>query len=438
MRDRFKSAVTNASDGEASRFLNWIVWLEPALVILLAPVFLFPTPRRSILFLFLPLIFVIHFIARRRIVERSAVNAPLVLILLMVGASLYATYDVAFSLPKIAGTLLGAAVFFAIINSIDSSRSIAILLGLFILGSIGLSIMGLLGTQWLYKVPVLGGITAHLPVRLKGLPGAEEGFHPNAVAGGLILFLPLQIALLVSIWRDRISRRLKVLLAASLLFNGGVLVLTQSRGGWFGMAVGGLLLVSWMNRRGRWVALAVFALASVVVLWLGPSKVGDKMMASIGNSSGVSPSIEGRLEVWNRAIYGISDFPFTGMGMNTFRKVVHVLYPLFLTSPDIDIASCHNQLLQTALDLGIPGLVAYVALLAAAIAMGIGIWRHGQQHWMRASAQGLVCGIVAQQVFGITDAIPLGAKVGIFFWIALGLLAAMHLEVSKAMRISES
>jgi putative inorganic carbon (HCO3(-)) transporter len=432
MCDRFKSAVTNTGGHEATRSLDWMVWLEPALVIILAPVFLFPTPRRSILFVFLPLIFIIHFIARRRIVERSAANAPLALILLMVLVSLYATYDINFSLPKIAGTLLGAAVFFAIINSVSSSRSIAILLGLFILGSIGLSIMGLLGTQWIYKVPVLGGITAHLPIRLKGLPGAEEGFHPNAVAGGLILFLPLQIALLLSVRRNRLNRRLVILLAASLLFNAGVLALTQSRGGWFGMAIGGLLLVAWMHRRGRWVVLAAFVLASAAVLWLGPAKVGDKIMASVGNSSGVSPSIEGRLEVWNRAVYGISDFPFTGMGMNTFRKVVHVLYPLFLTPPDTDIASCHNQLLQTALDLGIPGLVAYVALLAAAITMGIRIRRHGQQQWMRASAQGLVCGIVAQQVFGITDAIPLGAKVGIFFWVALGLLAAMHVRDQRS------
>jgi hypothetical protein len=70
--------------------------------------------------------------------------------------------------------------------------------------------------------------------------------------------------------------------------------------------------------------------------------------------------------------------------------------------------------------------VAYVALLAAAITMGIQVWKRAQESWIRASAQGLVCGIVAQQVFGITDAIPLGAKVGIFFWVALGLLAAMH------------
>jgi putative inorganic carbon (HCO3(-)) transporter len=171
----------------------------------------------------------------------------------------------------------------------------------------------------------------------------------------------------------------------------------------------------------------VLVFAGILLLArLGPEKAGDTMMASIGSTAGASTTIEQRLELWDRAIYGIMDFPFTGMGMNTFRKVVHVLYPLFLISPDVDVASCHNQLLQTALDLGVPGLVAYVALLAAAITMGIQVWRQSREAWIRASAQGLVCGILAQQVFGITDAIPLGAKVGIFYWIVVGTLAAMY------------
>jgi len=431
MRTWIKSALTKIKGPESGQPYAWAVWLEPALVLLLAPVYLFPSPRRSIFFVFLPLLFVIHFIARRRVVERSPANMPLAFLLLMVLVSLYATYDISFSLPKIAGTVLGAAVFWAIINSASSSMSMALLLAVFILGSIGLSIMGLLGTQWFYKVPILGGITAHLPMWIKGLPGAEEGFHPNAVAGGLILFLPLQVSLFLSAWRNGTKKRIMLLVLGTLLINGGVIILTQSRGGWVGLAVGMLLLFAWMYRRGRWVSLAVFLVGSGIVLWLGPKKVGDAVMAGIGSTSSIAPSIEGRLEVWNRAIYGITDFPFTGMGMNTFRKVVHVLYPLFLISPDVDVASCHNQLLQTALDLGIPGLVAYVALLAAAITMGIRIWQRGEESWMRASAQGLVCGIAAQQVFGITDAIPLGAKVGIFFWVALGILAAMHRQIKS-------
>ena len=37
--------------------------------------------------------------------------------------------------------------------------------------------------------------------------------------------------------------------------------------------------------------------------------------------------------------------------MNTFRHVVHLLYPLFTISPDIDFGHAHNEFLQAAIDL---------------------------------------------------------------------------------------
>ena len=104
--------------------------------------------------------------------------------------------------------LLGASVFIAIINCIKSPRLLALLLAGFILGGIGLSGLGILGTQWIGKVPILGSITAHLPPRIKGFEGAEEGFQPNGIAGGLILFIPLQISLCLSAWRSGAKKRL--------------------------------------------------------------------------------------------------------------------------------------------------------------------------------------------------------------------------------------
>jgi putative inorganic carbon (HCO3(-)) transporter len=82
------------------------------------------------------------------------------------------------------------------------------------------------------------------------------------------------------------------------------------------------------------------------------------------------------LEVWSRAIYGIQDFPFTGMGMNAFRKVVPVPYPLFTVSPDVDIRHAHNEFLQAALDLGIPGLIAFITLYIGAFWMLWEIWKN--------------------------------------------------------------
>lgn len=58
--------------------------------------------------------------------------------------------------------------------------------------------------------------------------------------------------------------------------------------------------------------------------------------------------IASRWEIWSKAIEGIQDFAFTGMGMNSFRKVVHGWYPLTTIQPNTDIASAHNHILQAA------------------------------------------------------------------------------------------
>jgi len=98
--------------------------------------------------------------------------------------------------------------------------------------------------------------------------------------------------------------------------------------------------------------------------------------------------------------------------------------------PNFDIAHAHNIFLQTALDVGLPGLVAYLVLLIVA---GVVCWQcarqgHGLVRWM---ALGLAAGLVGLHVYGLADAVALGAKPGVAFWMALGLIAAMPQVIER-------
>jgi putative inorganic carbon (HCO3(-)) transporter len=161
-----------------------------------------------------------------------------------------------------------------------------------------------------------------------------------------------------------------------------------------------------------------------------------------GNPASTINSLEGRVEIWSRALYAIQDVPFTGMGMNVFRNIVHKQYPLFLISPSTDIAHAHNEFLQAALDLGIPGLIAFMALYLGACTM---LW----QSWNAANSQistqdspnwlavfhsphstrmlilGMGGGLLAHMIYGLTDAVALGAKPGLLFWMLLGLITGL-------------
>ena len=138
-------------------------------------------------------------------------------------------------------------------------------------------------------------------------------------------------------------------------------------------------------------------------------------------------NVSGRMELWSRALYGIQDFPITGMGMNAFRKVMPVLYPTFLTSPDFDVAHAHNHLLQAALDLGTPWTGRLSRDLAGRRrAAGSCVPSRWSDPLYRLMAGGLGAGLIAHFVFSMTDAIPLGAKVGVLFWLTLALVVSLH------------
>ena len=134
--------------------------------------------------------------------------------------------------------------------------------------------------------------------------------------------------------------------------------------------------------------------------------------------------LQGRLEIWSRALYGLADFPLTGMGMNGFRQVVHILYPLFSISPTFDLGHAHNHLLQAGLDLGFLGLVAYLVLWINSCALLWISWIKSDRQSDRVFIVGLIGSLTAGWVFGIFDAIALGAKPSFLWWLIIGLLMA--------------
>ena len=409
------------------RIAEWIVRLEWLVLAILAPLLIFPNATRSLALLGIPLLWTARKIARGRFIRRTPLDWAIALLMLMVLVSLYATFDIAFSLPKITGILLGVAMFYALVELDSSWLNWAV--ACYLAGGVGLAILGVLGTQRINKLPAVAALFERLPRVLQGAPGAESGFHPNEVAGALVWFLPLYFALGVG-WQKAGKRGWALALWAAGLVTTGVLLLTQSRSGLLGCGLAMVLLLALAGRAGRIVTALIIVAGTAALVIVGPSRVGDLLMGESGAATAVVGTLDasGRLEVWSRALYAIQDFPFTGTGLNTFRRIVPVLYPLFLVSPDSDIAHAHNHLLQAALDLGLPGLVAYVALWLITFMMLIDIWRRSGRVVERALAAGLGAGLVAHFVYGMTDAVALGAKPGIAWWVLLALAAAMFLS----------
>jgi putative inorganic carbon (HCO3(-)) transporter len=424
------------------RFTPW-GWL---ILLAASPLFIFPIPILTPVLLLAPVLLWLR--ARATPFARTPLDLPILLLSLMLLVSLYATPDLDYSWRKVAGVLLGITTYYLYVHTCRSSKMWWGGAMLFSALGAGLAGLGLLGTNWSVKFPALGILLSRLPVQIFNLPGYESGYNSNAVAGTLIWLIPLSLATVVLLWQQplptlttRQRRWLIALLLFTLIFNLSVFVLAQSRGGYIALgATLWLMLALWATRWRRAMLVGFVLIALLGVGWGWHQRMFamiDTTQTSLPTSAidptNLSESLDSRLEVWSRALYAMQDFPFTGMGMNMFRRIVPILYPLFLISPEVDIAHAHNEFLQVALDLGIPGLIAFIAIYLCAGGMLWQLWRQGlttedatTPKPSRLLALGLGGSLFAHLLFGLTDAIALGARSGIVFWMLLGLIASLY------------
>ncbi|MFV1948567.1 MAG: O-antigen ligase family protein, partial [Anaerolineales bacterium] len=258
--------------------------------------------------------------------------------------------------------------------------------------------------------------------------------------------------------RHKLNWVLVLVLGLSTLVTSFVFVLSQSRGSYLALflTLFGLALIV-LPPRAKWVlSIGGLSLFSIIAFLIYRSGDWAAWIDKLGLSSQQGFSIntlQGRLEIWSRAIYGVQDFPFTGMGMGTFREIVHLLYPLFRVSPDSNLViQAHNEFLQVALDLGIPGLIAFLSLYLVSFWMLWSIWKRTRfplnitrdgiliypsqktaslsegAKVIRLFVLGLGGGLAAHFIFGFTDAIILRAP-GVFWWTLLGLIAGLFHQV---------
>ncbi len=414
---------------EISESREWWTWGALILLAAVAPLLLFPEGWRVLALVVLPLILVGNRLALGRFFHRTPYDVVIFLLLVMVLVGLIVTYDVTVSLPKVTGVLLGVSALYALVGfAYTEQRFELAVLGLLMV-IIGFMALVFVGTQWGSKVPELKEVGEKMPRLIAGLPGAEKGFHPNEVGGTLtwIIFLPIVIAL--GLWAS--GRSISTFIATWMLLGlliaiAFALALTQSRSAWAGTmaGLGALLFLT-----GRWgkitLGVILFALLAVL-LFAGPDRVveafNDASTPDVERVANIN--LEGRMIIWASALNGIRDFPLTGVGIGVFRRVVPILSPLPWTGPSWDLGHAHNELLQAGVDLGIPGLIAFIALQMLAVALAYKTFHSAAPPLVRWTAAGALAGLVAHGVFGLTDAVALGAKPGLFFWLLLGLIAA--------------
>ena len=371
----------------------------------------------------------VRWLAYGRISVRTPVDWSIALLLLTIPVTLWATALPETTLPQVYRLLTGIALYYAIANWASTTRRLYWIIAGLILTGLALAAIAPFSVIWpTGKLPFL---PVGLFERFRML--VSDSVHPNVLAGNLVILMPFALAATL-FGLPRASWRHKswlVQLFGGLVFLAMlvVLILTQSRGAWlgFGMFVMLMALLRW--RRG-WIIVMLGAIAAGVAIYV----VGLKPLLEMLVASSSINTLDGRQEIWSRAIYMIQDFPYTGIGMGTFGNVADLLYPFSLTASG-PIPHAHNLFLQVAVDLGIPGLIGWLASFGLVIVAAWQIYRYGRKNekaWAAGLGAALLCSQFALVVHGMIDSVVWGmVKPAPLVWAIWGLAAAGSLVTMK-------
>ena len=396
---------------------------ELLITVLIAFFLLFPNPGSWLALAAIPFLWTLRWAQHRRLTVRTPVDIPLLVILIMLLVTFYATAVFSLTWVALCQIIAGIALFYALVNRLRSGKDLLTSgKGLVLVGA-GLAILAPLSTNWqTAKVFSLPQVYGHL------LMFFPETMHPNVLAGALVMVIPISLALLLytpspeQAWMARLRHKGWIALALGGMVV--ILILTQSRGAYLALLVA--LFVICLPRL-RWL-LALIPLA-IITFFLALYSRGSGPIMDLILTTGAVGGWEERREVWSRAIYMIQDFPYTGIGLGTFSRVAPVMYPYFLLGPDADIPHAHNLFLQVAVDLGMPGLLAFLALFFASIVMawqGYRKFRLTDERALAGVALGLLGSLTGIFVHGMLDSVSWGAKPVIIFWAVMALCAVTY------------
>jgi putative inorganic carbon (HCO3(-)) transporter len=348
-----------------------------------------------------------------RSLTAAPIHKPLLLLLGMLAVSAWVTPLPGVTILQSLRLLLGVLLALSLVAGLDSRRRLGWALAAALVVALLLAAGGLLFVNWVDKFSFLPQLSTLLP-RIQSI--LDTATNPNVEGAYLAILLAGLLAWPVFRWSAlHWLVRLALILAAALI--GAVLLLTQSRAALAGLAAGMGLLVILRWRRG-WIPMALgLAVTLALFFYIGPQQVWYSLS---GETGGVT-TLSQREEIWLRARLIIQDFPFTGVGMGAFGEVADAFYPL--AAQPVHTEHAHNLFLQIAVDLGLPGLLAWLGCWGTVLWSAWRLYRSKTLPWRTLGAAAL-CSQAALGVNGLFDCVTWDTRPAVIIWGLWGLVLA--------------
>ncbi len=415
----------------ASTILESELWVHAAAVALglLSTRFLWPAVWLS------AAVFALRWVYLGKPSVRTPIDWGIALLLIVLFVTTLITPDAGTTIPQVLRTLSGILFCYGIANwamlggdpaaspRLAAGKMRTLVVGVSI-AVLGLALFSTVSVEWTFeKLPILPE-TIYRPFALL----VSDTVHPNVMAGTLVVLLPIPLAhALGGSWRRpglEVGISLVALIGATL-----IIVLTQSRGAI--LAFLGVALV-FPALRWRWIWIPILALLLVGALALPALDPAAWMEALLGHRA--IEGVEGRLEVWWRALLLIEDFSYSGIGMGLYGPLVDSLFP-FPGGFARGVPHAHNVFLQVAVDVGLPGLIAWLSIFFLICAVSWRLLVHAATQGggrIRSLAAGLISSQVALILHGMFDSVIWGVRSAPLIWGLWGLVLASQMLISSS------
>lgn len=257
----------------------------------------------------------------------------------------------------------------------------------------------------------------------------------------LVLMLPLCIVIAIT---DTYPKG-QLIGQISAVLTGTCLLLAHSRSAWIAAAGALVVLVALavfvavsaannksvrkgfaQNKHNLLVPVLMLAVVSVLFLVASPQTLPIFQRAQTLKAVSADSTWQVRVAAWRGALEMVRQHPVTGVGIGLYPYFQHQYTHMGMALNQIGGApslgeQAHNVYLQTAAELGIPGLVLFVSVLVTFWVSAIVRLRTMENGLRRTVLIGVVASTVAAAIDGISSPSWQLPQVSVFLWIMLAV-----------------
>lgn len=237
------------------------------------------------------------------------------------------------------------------------------------------------------------GLLGHVGGRMR----ISSTYDPNDLAYIMNCFIPLAFYLARS--GGAFFRMCCYLMVGVMIV---AVISTSSRGGFVGL-VSILLVIMFKERRHKLRILLVSAFVGIVALSFAGPQYWDRMSTIFDETDYNYQAGSGRIELWKRGVGMMIDNPLIGAGIGQYNVAEGLQHE---GERGWKWSVSHNSYLQIGVELGFPGLVVFLLMLAKSLVVLRRLQappvEPGTHPFLSATASGLevgICGYCVSSIF---------------------------------------